>query len=197
MLKLIHKLVANHWAYDLSQWVAGASLNRKVFLEEFASLPATGCVLDVGGGTGLTRPLFPAGWKYFCLDPDPQKLVGVRAKFPEDMAVQASACEIPLDSKSFDLCIMFAVSHHLTDEEFRLSLCEIERLLRPGGKFMLMDAIWNPGNLRGRFLWALDRGSFPKTQQTLLNRLAAHFSIQSTRNWKVHHEYALFWCLKN
>jgi SAM-dependent methyltransferase len=111
--------------------------------------------------------------------------------------VQASACKIPLDSKSFDLCIMFAVAHHLNDEEFRLSLCEIERLLRPGGKFILMDAIWNPANLRGRFLWALDRGSFPKTQETLMNRLGEHFSIQSTRNWKVHHEYAIFWCLKN
>jgi SAM-dependent methyltransferase len=197
MLEIIHKLVAIPWFYDLSQWLAGASLNRKVFREEFSSLPEKGCVLDVGGGTGLSRPLLPMGWKYFCLDPDPQKLEGFRAKFPGDEAVQASACEIPLDDESFDLCIMVAVSHHLTDEEFNLALSEIKRLLRPGGKFMLMDAVWNPLNLRSRVLWSLDRGSYPKTRKSLEGQLAEFFSIQSTRVWKAHHEYTLFWCLKN
>jgi SAM-dependent methyltransferase len=196
ILSLIHKLVAVPWIYDLSQWLAGASKSRKVFREEFAALPATGCVLDVGGGTGLSRPLLPMGWKYFCLDPDPQKLEGFRAKFPDDEAVQASACEIPLDDESFDLCIMIAVSHHLTDKELRLALSEIRRLLRLGGKFMLMDAVCNPANLRGRFLWSLDRGSYPKTRDMLAGQLSEFFSTQSTRVWKVHHEYALFWCSK-
>ena len=197
MISLIHKIVAVPWIYDLSQWLAGASTSRKVFREEFAALPATGCVLDVGGGTGLSRPLLPMGWKYFCLDPDPQKLKGFNAKFPEDEAVQASACEIPLPDESFDLCIMVAVSHHLTDEEFNLALSEIKRLLRPGGKFMLMDAVWNPLNLRSRVLWSLDRGSYPKTRKSLEGQISEVFSIQSSRNWKVHHEYALLWCLKN
>jgi SAM-dependent methyltransferase len=196
MISLIHKIVAVPWIYDLSQWLAGASTSRKVFREEFAALPATGCVLDVGGGTGLSRPLLPLGWKYFCLDPDSQKLEGFRAKFPNDEAVQASACEVPLNDESFDLCIMIAVSHHLTDKELRLALSEIKRLLRPGGKFMLMDAVWNPLNLRSRVLWSLDRGSYPKTRIALAGQLA-EFSIQSTRFWKAHHEYALFWCLKN
>jgi SAM-dependent methyltransferase len=196
MISLIHKIVAVPWIYDLSQWLAGASTSRKVFREEFAALPATGCVLDVGGGTGLSRPLLPMGWKYFCLDPDPQKLEGFNAKFPEDEAVQASACEIPLGNESFDLCIMIAVSHHLTDEEFHFALSEIKRLLLPGGKFMLMDAVWSPANLRGRFLWSLDRGSYPKTRDALAEQLADFFSIQSKKFWKVHHEYALFWCLK-
>ena len=42
MLEIIHKLVAIPWFYDLSQWLAGASPNRKVFREEFASLPEKG-----------------------------------------------------------------------------------------------------------------------------------------------------------
>jgi SAM-dependent methyltransferase len=197
MLKFIHKLVANPWIYDLSQWIAGASFGRRVIKEEFSMLPLSGCVLDVGGGTGLSRSLFPASWKYFCLDPDPQKLKGFCAKYPNDKAVQASACDVPLPNQSFDLCIMIAVSHHLTDEDFSLALAEVKRLLRPRGKFMLMDAVWNPTNLRGRFLWALDRGSYPKTRECLQSRLGAFFSIQSTRNWKVHHEYALIWCQKN
>ena len=196
LLNVIHKIVSYPKLYDISQWCAGVSFNREIIRKEFAELQLSGCILDVGGGTGLSRTLIPAKWKYFCLDPDPQKLEGFRAKYPSDEAVQASACDIPLPNESFDLCIMVAVSHHLTEAEFRLALSEIERLLRPGGEFMLMDAVWNSKNLRGRFLWSLDRGSYPKSRETLINHLEEYFSIKSTKNWKVHHEYSLFWCQK-
>jgi len=193
---LLHKLVAFPVVYDLSQWLAGASVSRQIFREEFAKLPCHGRVLDVGGGTGLSRPLLPEKWSYCCLDPDPQKLEGFRAKFPQDEYVEASGCEIPLLDESFDLCLMNAVSHHLTNQELHTSLSEIRRVLRPQGMLVFLDAIWNPTNLRGRFLWSVDRGSFPKTEETLRNHLARYFKIDRTRNWKIHHEYALFWCRK-
>lgn len=196
MLKLAHRLVALPAVYDFSQWLAGASINRRIVSEEYSSLPPAGRALDVGGGTGLSRPLFPKQWSYCCLDPDPQKLEGFRAKFPRDEAIEASGCEIPLPDGGFDLCLMNAVSHHLTDEELHASLSEISRVLRPQGILALLDAIWNPANLRGRLLWSVDRGSFPKTEETLRNHLARYFKIDRTRNWKIHHEYALFWCRK-
>jgi SAM-dependent methyltransferase len=196
MKSLLHKFVAVPAIYDFCQWLAGASVSQQVISEEFAKLPSHGSVLDVGGGTGLTRPLLPA-WNYCCLDPDRQKLEGFRTKFPDEESVQASACEIPLADASFDLCIMVAVSHHLADEEFRRALAEIKRILRPQGKFMLLDAVWNPTNIRGRFLWSVDRGSFPKTASALEDHLTGHFGIDRRRMWKVHHEYALYWCRKD
>jgi len=176
--------------------MAGASISRRIIIEEYASLPPTGRALDVGGGTGLSRPLLPEKWNYCCLDPDPQKLEGFRAKFPQDQWVQASGCEIPLPDDSFDLCMMKSVSHHLTDDELQASLGEIRRVLSPEGNFILVDAVWNPSNLRGRLLWSVDRGSFPKTEQGLQEHLARHFAVERKRLWKVHHEYALFWCRK-
>jgi len=162
--------------------------------QEYSVLPAKGRVLDVGGGTGLSRPLLSAEWRYCCLDPDPLKLEGFRSKFPRDQCLEASGCEIPFSDSSFDLCLMNAVTHHLTDEEMRKSFAEVSRVLKPSGSFLIMDAIWNPSNLRGRFLWSCDRGSFPKTEEVLQSHLAQHFSIARKRLWKVHHEYALFWC---
>lgn len=197
MKSLIHKLVAIPAVYDFSQWLAGASISRKIILKEYASLPPTGRALDVGGGTGLSRPLLPHQWSYCCLDPDPKKLEGFRAKFPQDESVEASGCEIPLQDGSFDLCLMNAVSHHLTDDELQRSLAEISRVLRPQGSLVLMDAIWNPANFRGRFLWLLDRGSYPKKEETLYSHLARHFTVERKRSWKVHHEYVLFWCKKS
>ena len=141
MKSFLHKAVAIPAVYDLSQWLAGASISRKIILEEYASLPPAGPSLDVGGGTGLSRPLLPEQWSYCCLDPDPQKLEGLRAKFPRDQCVEASGCDIPLPDDSFDLCLMNAVSHHLTDDELQRSLAEISRVPRPKRTFVLMDAV--------------------------------------------------------
>jgi ubiquinone/menaquinone biosynthesis C-methylase UbiE len=195
--QLLHRIVAVPAIYDFCQRVAGAKVSRKVFLEEFSALPPKGRVLDVGGGTGLSRAFFPSTWEYSCLDPDPQKLEGFHSKFPHDESVEASACNIPLEDASFDLCIMVAVSHHLTDKELRASLSEIRRVLRPQGSFLLMDAVWNPANIRGRFLWSVDRGSFPKKKGDLNAAIAEHFTIERERAWRVHHEYVLLWCRKS
>jgi ubiquinone/menaquinone biosynthesis C-methylase UbiE len=197
MKSLLHKFVAIPAIYDFCQRLAGASVNRRIFREEFTKLPPQGRILDVGGGTGLMRPLLPAAWSYCCLDPDPQKLEGFRAKFPYDESLQCSACEMLVPDESFDLCIMCAVSHHLTDEDLRRALAEIKRVLRPGGYFMLMDAVWNPANVRGRFLWSVDRGSFPKTESALEAHVQDHLRIDRRRSWRVHHEYALYWGRKD
>jgi SAM-dependent methyltransferase len=125
------------------------------------------------------------------------ELEGFRAKFPQDESVEASGCAIPLPDGSFDLCLMKAVSHHLTDAELQASLSEIKRVLRPQGVLAFLDAIWNPANLRGKVLWFVDRGSLPKIEETLRNHLARHFKVERTRTWKIHHEHALFLCRKH
>jgi len=196
MKRLLHKIVAVPVVYDLCMRIVGAGVSSKIFFEEFASLPSQGRVLDVGGGTGLLRANFPNAWKYCCLDLDPQKLQGFRVKFPHDEAVEASGCNIPLPDISFDLAIMVAVSHHLPNMDLQSSLKEIKRVLRPQGRFVLMDAVWNPTNIRGKFLWSVDRGSYPKTEEALESHLSEFFTIERKRSWKVHHEYALFWCRK-
>jgi SAM-dependent methyltransferase len=197
MKSLLHKLVAIPAIYDCCQWLAGGSISRRIIREEYASLPQQGSALDIGGGTGLSRVLLPDRWNYCCLDPDPQKLEGFRAKFPRDESIEASGCKIPLPDASFDLCLMNAVSHHLTNKDLRRALAEIKRVLRPEGNFILTDAVWNRANLRGRFLWSIDRGSFPKTESALKSHLQEHWRIDRKRVWKVHHEYVLYWCRKD
>lgn len=196
MLSFVHKLVSIPAVYELGQWVAGGPKNRKIFRQEFSTLPPQGRVLDVGGGTGLLRPLFPNEWEYCCLDTDPQMLKAFRAKFPQNECIEASACNIPFADGRFDLCLMKSVSHHLTEAEFQTSLLEVKRVLSPQGILILVDPTWNPTNFRGRFLWSVDRGSFPRTEQALQEHLARHFMVERKRSWRVHHEYALFWCLK-
>lgn len=197
MLRLFHKLVSLPSVYELSQWLVGGRKNRKILLEEFSALPRQGRALDVGGGTGLLRNLLPSAWKYTCLDPDPQKLEGFRARFPHEECIEASGCVIPFPDGGFDLCLMKSVSHHLTETEFRTSLLEIKRVLSQQGILIFIDATWNPKNFRGRILWSVDRGSFPRTEGTLQEHLSRHFLVERKKSWKTHHNYTLFWCLKH
>jgi ubiquinone/menaquinone biosynthesis C-methylase UbiE len=177
--------------YDFAQALAGGRQLSTMLSRELSPLGPDGLALDVGGGTGMYRSLLPPSWHYSCLDLDPQKLEGFRRKYPDDQAIEASACNIPCPDGSFDVGLMVAVSHHLTDSEFDKALAETTRVLKPTGMFLFVDAVWQPANLRGRFLWSLDRGSFPKTASDLKTMVAKHFFLEHEESWKVHHEYLL------
>lgn len=139
----------------------------------------------------MYRPLLRTEWRYSCLDPDPQKLRGFRKKYPGDHAIEASACSVPRPDGCFDLCMMVAVSHHLTAEEFTEAVAETHRVLRPGGVLLFVDAVWQPENWRGRLLWAVDRGSYPKTGADILRVIADRLEVEHSHEWRVHHDYLL------
>jgi ubiquinone/menaquinone biosynthesis C-methylase UbiE len=192
----IHHLVSLPAIYDLSQKLAGGDFSQAVLKKELSILPKTGSALDVGGGTGLIRPLLPNTWKYTCLDCDPQKLKGFKEKYPTDKIINASATDIPAPDESYDLCILSCVSHHLETSELKCALNEISRVLRKGGLLMFYDAIWNPKNIKGKLLWFLDRGSFPRPENELEGLLKKKYFIRRKRSFKVFHEYIISWCAK-
>ncbi len=192
----IHHLVSLPAIYDLSQKLAGGDFSQAVLKKELSILPKTGSALDVGGGTGLIRPLLPNTWKYTCLDNDPQKLSGFQKKFPSEKTIQASATKIPKPNNTYDLCILSAVSHHLQSSELDCALKEISRVLRPNGQLLFLDALLNPENVAGKILWALDRGSFPRAFNDLRRHLENDFVITRSKTWKALHEYALLFCRK-
>ena len=196
MFSIVHQLVSIPAIYDLSGKLAGGNISQTILRQELSSLPKTGSALDVGGGTGLIRPLLPNTWKYTCLDCDPQKLKGFKEKYPTDKILNASATDIPAPDESYDLCILSCVSHHLETSELKCALNEISRVLRKGGLLMFYDAIWNPKNIKGKLLWFLDRGSFPRPENELEGLLKKKYFIRRKRSFKVFHEYIISWCAK-
>jgi ubiquinone/menaquinone biosynthesis C-methylase UbiE len=195
LISLLHKIVAFPTIYDIVQNLAGASITKKIIQEEFSDLPKNGKALDVGGGTGRMRPFLPKTWEYTCLDSDPIKLRGFTKKYPIERSILASATSIPQKNNIFDLCIMSAVSHHLDEAEFAKALKEIARVLKPNGKLFYLDAIWNPKNISGRFLWNLDRGSYPRSHVALKVHIKNVFAIVEEKKWSKYHEYVIIWCI--
>jgi len=110
--------------------------------------------------------------------------------------LQASATKIPKPNNTYDLCILSAVSHHLQSSELDCALKEISRVLRPNGQLLFLDALLNADNVAGKILWALDRGSFPRSLSDLKRHLENSFVITKSKTWKIFHEYALLICSK-
>lgn len=196
MVSLLHKIVSLPEIYDLAQKIAGNHIAYANIKKELEPLPKSGKALDLGGGTGHMRTLLPNSWDYTCLDTDPKKLKGFHKKFPKGEFLQASATKVPAPADKYDLCILSAVSHHLMDKDLQKTFSEINRVMRPEGKFLFFDALWNPRNCTGRLLWALDRGCFPRSMEELINQIDKWFIRKKVKVFKVFHDYTILLCEK-
>ncbi|WP_099211995.1 class I SAM-dependent methyltransferase [Thermococcus henrietii] len=101
---------------------------------------AQGLVLDVGCGTGnILRFLDPEN--YIGVEPS----AGMRRKFREKHGFEPLGghfLRIPLPDGSVDTVITTYAFHHVPDEEKRDAIKEMLRVLRPGGKIIIADVMF-------------------------------------------------------
>ncbi|MGH7214997.1 MAG: class I SAM-dependent methyltransferase [Tepidisphaeraceae bacterium] len=189
---LLHKLVSHPAVYDAVQRAAGAKAIARWLAAHTGEQRGSRVVLDLGGGTGLHRALWPAAELYVCLDLDEQKLSGFRARHPRDAAVQGDAGAIPLASGCADAVFCSNMSHHLDDRVLSCMMAEAARVLKPDvGRLVFVDAVWAPRRLVGRLLWRYDRGSHPRTADHLRQTIAQHFRVARWERMAIFHEYVL------
>ncbi len=177
--------------YDVVQTLVGAKKMRRRLAAQISQLIDPDLVLDLGGGTGSVGDYWPASTTYICLDIDMLKLVGFRRNNPGGVALLADATNTPIADKSLDAVVCTAVSHHLPDLLLPKMLKEVSRILKPTGQFLFLDAVWNPRRPVGRLIWHYDRGSHPRSAETLRSLIAEHLKITHWEQFAIHHEYAL------
>src|SRR6266446_6743885 len=114
IVQMLHKIAAYPWVYDRIQTLAGQKQNLERISRQTAAMRAE-TVVDVGGGTGASRRLWPAGCRYVCLDNEMPKLKGFRSKVPGGLAVLSDATRMSIATGSADVVLCMAVVHHLTD----------------------------------------------------------------------------------
>ncbi|MDX1251536.1 MAG: class I SAM-dependent methyltransferase [Gammaproteobacteria bacterium] len=111
-------------------------------------------VLDVGCGTGvLTRLAALAvgdNGETVGIDPSPAMLQVARRNANAEAShasFKVAAIEaLPFDSEHFDVVFSICMLHHLTPDLKRAGLAEVYRVLKPGGRFVIVDvdrpAVW-------------------------------------------------------
>jgi ubiquinone/menaquinone biosynthesis C-methylase UbiE len=141
--------------YDpFTRLIGVESAHRK--LAEQAELESADQVLEVGCGTGnlalLVKRLRPR-LEVVGLDPDPKALARAARKAQRaGLALKLDrgfADQLPYPEGSFDRVLSSLMFHHL-DAGLRVaSLCEVLRVLRPGGSLHLMDFGGDSHHLHG------------------------------------------------
>jgi len=122
----------------------GRSLRQRVVM--LLALRPGERLLDFGCGTGsLLRSLSRQYHRnpLFGIDPDAAALRRARAKLAQRRVpitlYEASGTKLPFADASLDVVVSTLVFHHLETAEKRLALREIQRVLRPDGRFLLVD----------------------------------------------------------
>lgn len=189
MIGILHELASQPLVYDCIQRVVGQKANlNKISAYTKTMRPCT--IVDVGGGTGAAQNLWPAGSRYICLDIEMPKLKLFRSKNPNGFALLSDATRMSIATGSIDVVLCMCFVHHLTDEMIDQTFSEALRILRVGGSVILLDAIFKHERRIGRILWKLDRGSYPRTAETLYEKLGANFRIIHWEQYAIYHEYA-------
>lgn len=189
--KILHQIVAIPLVYDLLQTAVGARVIRNRLQQRLSMISEQKLVLDIGGGTGLNRSLFPKNTHYICLDNDAIKLQGFLQKQIDGDALLGDAGKMPMPSNSMDVVICTAVIHHLPDEVLLHFIEESLRILKSTGYFVILDPVWASKRVAGRILWKYDRGSFPRTAQTLHDALSRYGKEVHWEEFAIFHRYII------
>jgi ubiquinone/menaquinone biosynthesis C-methylase UbiE len=108
-----------------------------------------GDVLEVGAGTGLNLEHYPPGVTLVLLEPDPymRRRLAERVSSSARKAgvVDASAEALPFPDESFDAVVTTLVLCSVSDVE--LALAEMRRVLRPGGRLLLIEHVRGEGRM--------------------------------------------------
>src|SRR5512143_1649014 len=130
--------------YDLVIAHATEPLRR----ESLARLDGDGGeqVLIAGIGSGLDIPLLPQGPCYVGIDFTPAMLHRARARAATRHDIElreGDVMALPFEDGSFDTIIMHLILAVVPEPE--RALLEAERVLKPGGRILLLDKFLRPG----------------------------------------------------
>jgi ubiquinone/menaquinone biosynthesis C-methylase UbiE len=182
--------------YDRGMWLLenyGLKRLRRLLLQE-----VRGEVLEIGVGTGANLPFYVgAGERITAVDINPARLVGtmnhaqmVNGRHPFIVGC-ADAQQLPFADKQFDTVVSTLVFCSIPDPA--AALAEVKRVLRPNGRFLLLEHVRGLNPITQRLTdwlhpaWFAMQGSCHLNRETAVSVQAAGFHIveTSSHGWGV------------
>lgn len=131
-----------------------AEIRRKLIAK------AEGAVLEIGAGTGLNAEYYGDGLERLVICEPEEHMIGELKKRVESLGldaeiVRAAAEALPFEDDSFDTVISALVLCTVGDVD--ASLAEIRRVLKPGGRLLLVEHVHAGDTRLGRWQNRLHR----------------------------------------
>ena len=118
-------------------------------------------ILDVPCGTGILMHCCKPS-SYVGADIDTNRVFDAGFRYPGEAFVVSDASALSFAENQFDLILASGLFHHVDDKISSAILSEFRRVLSPGGKIVVIEAIWprNKFNVIGYVGRKMDQGKF-------------------------------------
>jgi SAM-dependent methyltransferase len=126
-------------------------------------LGALRAVLDVGCGPGINSRYF-ARANYLGLDWNAAYVEYARRHHRGEFVVADVCNEHVTDGRRFDFILVNSFFHHIDDQDARLLMARLARLLTPDGHVHILDMFVPPDAGVARYLAMHDRGRHPRSR---------------------------------
>jgi ubiquinone/menaquinone biosynthesis C-methylase UbiE len=132
------------WLYDGISQLAAVSVGGEARFRQLAlqslTIHSDTQVLDLCCGSGQsTQFLVKYSQNVIGLDASPLSLRRAQKNVPEASYVEAFAEKMPFADHLFDVVHTSAALHEMQSEQLQKIIHEVHRVLKPGGKFVLVD----------------------------------------------------------
>lgn len=158
--------------------LTGGLKKEKKMVSSFID-PSFKSILDFGCGTGEFSEIFPPK-AYHGVDVDSMGIEQARRMHPRYRF--SSINSISDVGGKYELIVLIDMVHHLSPDIFRAALTDFKkRLLSTDGTLLIMDPL-HPREQKlslGRWLFAHDRGNFPRTKEQITSDVSSVFKIVS------------------
>ncbi|HZS60158.1 MAG TPA: class I SAM-dependent methyltransferase [Gemmatimonadaceae bacterium] len=151
-------------------------------------------VLDLGAGSGwLSYRLTLAGHECVAVDVRDDDVDGLGASFCYRgfERVVASFDALPLDSHGFDIAVFNAALHYALD--LGAVLREARRMVRPGGRIVILDSPFYPSAADGEQMVAEKRHVYPASPAFIEYLTRERLQTASPLDWRRHRVWYPMW----
>lgn len=130
-------------------------------------------VLDFGAGTGANCCICNPDM-YVGIEPDAKRVALAQKLYPQHRFSVFDENQVPAENHSVDYVLVVAVLHHLPDEKIKSYLHEFERVLKRGGKIIVMEPyLHERSRVRNSFMQWYDDGDYIRNEDSYMKLFQA------------------------
>lgn len=139
-------------------------------------------ILDFGCGTGKYCTFFNPR-NYIGIDVSDKNLGIARRNYPEyrffKLQNGPQNHQLNFKDRYFQFILILGVFHHISNDDLKIILVELRRLLKENGKIFLLEPILSETSKRlNKWMQFVDRGKHFRREKDLLGLIEPHFKVK-------------------